>query len=32
MIEDLLKLGGRFGVLVRGHKGLAANVGRVQSA
>jgi hypothetical protein len=30
--ENFLKLGGRFGILVGGHEGLAANVGRVQAA
>ena len=32
MIEDLLKLGGRFRVPVRGQQRLAAHIGRVQTA
>src|SRR5215208_5519051 len=31
MIEDLLKLGGRFRIQVAGHEGLATNIGRVQA-
>jgi hypothetical protein len=32
MIEDLLKLGGRFRILVRAQQSLAAYIGRVQPA
>ena len=32
MIENLLKLGGRFRIPVRGNESLAAHIGRVQTA
>jgi hypothetical protein len=32
MIEKLLKLGGRFRILVRGQQSLPAHIGRVQTA